>query len=73
MKKLWLGALKSGVSAATGLIIALPVVDPFKFSLRSLGGWEHVLEVIGVVVAIGEARYWNQWANNGGSKDTPQV
>ena len=65
MKKLWLGALKSAVGSASSLIISLPLVDPTKFSLHRLGGWEHIAEVIAAVVVVGEARYWSQWANGG--------
>ncbi len=66
MKSLFIGALKSAVSSACGLIIALPIADPFTFSLKSLGGWEHIGEVLLVVVIVAEARYWKQWADSTG-------
>ena len=59
------GAIKSGVSAATGLIIALPIVDPMQFSLASVGGWRHILSVIGIVVVVAEARFFKAWADSG--------
>lgn len=59
------GALKSAVSAATGLIIGMPIVDPEHFNPTSFGGWAHLLAAIAIVVVVGEARYWNQWANSG--------
>jgi hypothetical protein len=66
VKPLFLGALKSAISSACGLIIALPIADPLTFSLKSLGGWEHIIEVLFVVVIVAEARYWKQWADSTG-------
>ena len=62
-KNLLLGALKSAVGAAAGLISGLPVVDPSHFSLASLGGWEHLGMAILWVVIVSEARFWGQWAS----------
>lgn len=64
-KGLLMGALKSAVGAACGLILALPIADPQRFSIVSLGGWGHLAEVIFIVVLAGEARYWKQWADSG--------
>lgn len=63
MKELFKGALKSAVSSACGLVLALPIVDPLQFSLHSLGGWQHILEVLVVVIVVAEARFWKQWAD----------
>lgn len=63
LKELFLGALKSAVGAAAGLIFGLPVVDPSHFSLASLGGWKHLGMAILWVVVVSEARFWGQWAN----------
>jgi hypothetical protein len=63
-RQLLIGAIKSAVLAATGLIISLPIADPGSFSITSLGGWKHLLLVILVVTLIGEARFWNQWASS---------
>ena len=64
-KLLFKGALKSAVSSATGLIIALPITDPATFSIGSLGGWKHIGIVIGITVVVAEARFWKQWADSG--------
>ena len=70
MKELFLGATKSAISSATGLILGLPYVDPQHFSPATFGGWKHLAEAIGIVVLFGEARFWKQWADgvksNGG-------
>jgi hypothetical protein len=63
LKQLLLGALKSGVSALCALIVALPMVDPMKFSLASIGGWAHIGEVSLAVIVVAEARYWLAWAS----------
>jgi hypothetical protein len=65
-KQLWLGALKSAVSSACGLLVSLPLADPQNFSVTSFGGWKHLGLVIGVVVLAGEARFWKQWAGSNG-------
>jgi hypothetical protein len=58
------GALKSAVSAATGLIVSLPIADPNTFAITSVGGWKHLGFVILVVTIVGEARFWKQWADS---------
>ena len=63
VKSLLSGALKSGVAALCSLVVALPLTDPTKFSLSSLGGWTHIGQVALVVVVVGEARYWLAWAS----------
>ena len=64
-KQLLLGSLKSGVASLCSLIVALPIVDPLKFSLSSLGGWGHIGQVLVAVIVVSEARYWLVWASNG--------
>ncbi len=63
--ELIMGAVKSAISSAAGLVLALPVTDPQKFNISTLGGWKHMAVVILVVVVIGEARFWKQWADSG--------
>lgn len=58
-----MGAFKSAISSATGLIIALPIADPMTFSISTFGGWKHMLTVIGFTVLVAEARFWKQWAD----------
>lgn len=66
-------ALKSAISAAAGMILSLNIVDPEHFSFQTFGGWKHVLEAIGIVVVVAEARFWKQWADsrngNGGQEE----
>lgn len=71
MRPLFAGALKSGISAATGLIIGLPIVDPEHFSIVTLGGWKHVLIMVGVVIVVAEARFWKDWADAAGAGPKP--
>lgn len=59
---LWIGALKSAISSATGLILSLPIVDAEHFSPTTFGGWKHLGAAILFVVLAGESRFWNQWA-----------
>ena len=70
-KTLVLGAIKSAVSSATGLILSLPLIDAEHFSITSWGGWAHVGAAVGVTVLISEARFWQQWANSGTSPVKP--
>lgn len=63
MNPLWKGALKSGVSSATALILALPAVDKDHFSLTSWQGVAHLAELILWVVLVSEARFWKDWAD----------
>lgn len=63
MKDLLIGALKSAVSAACGLVIALPIADPVKFDPATFGGWAQMGKVLGIVVIVAEARFWKQWAD----------
>ena len=65
---LLMGAVKSGVTAATGLIMGLPMVDAEHFSPLTFGGWKHLGFAIFWVVLFSEARFWNQWANSGGTQ-----
>ncbi len=65
VKNLLLGALKSAVSSATGIIIALNISDPVHFSVKTLAGWKELGFTIGITVLLAEARFWKQWANGG--------
>jgi len=67
--QLWMGALKSAVSAACGLILSLPIVDPQTFNIATLGGWKHMGVVLLIVTLAGEARFWKAWADG---NDTPK-
>lgn len=62
-RQLLKGALASAISSASGLIIALQVIDPMRFSVASIGGWKHLGEAIGIVVLISEARFWKKWSD----------
>ncbi len=64
-KNLLKGAVKSAVSSATGIVLSLNIVDPDKFSLATFGGLKHLAVVIAVSIAVGEARFWNQWSKSG--------
>jgi hypothetical protein len=59
------GSIKSAVSSATALVLALPQIDPSSFSTITLKGWGHLGIAILAVVIVGEARFWNQWASSG--------
>ena len=59
------GALKSAVSSACGMVLSLNIIDPSNFSVKTLGGWAHLGEAILITVIIGEARFWQQWAQSG--------
>jgi steroid 5-alpha reductase family enzyme len=63
------GAIKSAVSSACALILALPLTDPMHFNLSSVGGWKHIGAAVLVVVVVGEARFWKQWADSGNSAE----
>jgi hypothetical protein len=62
-----MGAIKSAVGAATGVILANMVDVPQ--AIFSWPWFRHVLIATGMVVLVTEARFWNQWANSG--KTTP--
>jgi len=68
-KALLTGALKSAVSAASGLVVSLPVVDPEHFSVGTWQGIAHTAGVIVWVTVVAEARFWKQWAD---SSDEPK-
>jgi hypothetical protein len=63
MKELILGALKSFVAGATGVIVALNIVDPSKFSVSTVGGWKQLGIVVLIAGGIQEVRFLQQWAN----------
>lgn len=71
LKQLFTGALKSAVAATSGLVISLPIVDPLTFNFSSLGGWKHILTIVGVTILTAEARYFGQWSNS--SNAEPKV
>lgn len=58
------GAIKSAVSAATGMILSLNIIDPEHFSFQTFGGWKHMLLAILIVTVVAEARFWKQWADS---------
>jgi hypothetical protein len=60
---LWLGALKSAVGAACGVILANFVDTPQ--AVLSWPWFKHILIATGFVVLVTEARFWNQWASSG--------
>jgi len=66
------GAIKSAVASVTALIIGLPAIDPVHFNIQTLGGWRHIGIIVLWVVIVGEARFWNQWANSN-SKNSGEV
>jgi hypothetical protein len=70
-KLLFTGALKSAVSEATGLILALPLTDAEHFNIQTVGGWKHLGITILVVVLVGEARFWKQWADSTNNAPKP--
>jgi len=70
-KNLFKGALKSGVSSATGMILSLNVIDPEHFSFATFGGWKHLLGAIGIAIVVAEARFWKQWADSGNGHTEP--
>jgi hypothetical protein len=57
------GALMTALSQACGLIISLPAVDPEHFNFVDWKGAAHVGGAIVYVVAIGEAKYFKDWAD----------
>ncbi|HEX4501071.1 MAG TPA: hypothetical protein VH187_07920 [Scandinavium sp.] len=64
-KTVLLEALKTGVLVLVSLVIALPLVDPVKFSLHSLGGWGHIIEIVVIVILVVEVRYrLEEWARS---------
>jgi hypothetical protein len=63
-RELLTGALKSGVSAATGLIVSLPAVDPEHFAITNINGILHILGLIAWVTVAAEARFWKQWSES---------
>ena len=68
MSDLLSGAIKSAVSAASGLIVSLPVVDPDHFSPTTLHGAWHLVALVGWVVVVNEARFWKEWADAANGK-----
>jgi len=63
-KNLLMGAIKSAISSATGMVLSLNIVDPNHFDVRTLGGWEHLGVAILISVIVAEARFWKQWADS---------
>ena len=68
---LLVGMLKSFIAGATGVILALNIVDAEHFSIMTFGGWKHLGLAILVSGVASESRFLNQWANSG-SSDTPK-
>lgn len=67
-KALFMGSVKSAVSSACGMILSLNIVDPNDFSIKTLGGWEHLGSAILISVVVAEARFFKQWADSGEPK-----
>ena len=59
------GAIKSFVAGATGVVVALNVIDPAHFNVTSIGGWGHLGLAVLIAGIVSEARFLNQWANSG--------
>jgi hypothetical protein len=59
------GAVKSFVAGATGVVVALNVIDPQHFNVATLGGWKHLGLAVIIAGVVGEARFLNQWAHSG--------
>jgi hypothetical protein len=66
---LLMGAWKSAVASATGVIIANAVDTPNP--LLSLAWFKHLGIAVFFVLLVTEARYWNQWANSGQDHPLP--
>ena len=64
-KILLTGAIKSFVRGATGVIVALNVVDAEHFNFASVGGLKHLLFAVLIAGVVAEATYLNQWAHSG--------
>jgi hypothetical protein len=72
MRTVLMEVLKTAVLVFVGLIVALPIVDPIKFSLHSLGGWGHIIEIVLVVILVVEARYrLEEWARRKNGQTKP--
>ena len=67
--KMFIGAVKSGVGAVTGVILAnfVDITNP----ILSWPWAKHILIVCGFVLVVTESRYWNQWANSGVEQPLP--
>lgn len=63
LRKLLIGAAMSAVSAASGLIVGLPAVDPEHFNVDTFGGWKHLGYAIFWVVIFAEVRFVKAWAD----------
>lgn len=72
MDPLYKGAIKSAVSTACGAIVALPVVDPQKFSPATLHGALNTALVILWLVIVSEARFFKTWADEITGNGTPK-
>lgn len=63
MNPLYKGAIASAISAATGLIIGLPVIDHEHFSITNWHGVANITMMIFWVCIVAEARFWRKWAD----------
>lgn len=59
------GAVKSFVAGATGVVVALNVIDPAHFNVSTFGGWKHLGLAVLIAGLVSEARFLNQWAHSG--------
>jgi hypothetical protein len=62
---LFRGAIKSFVAGATGVVVALNVVDYEHFNVTSFGGLKHLGMAVLIAGLVSEARFLNQWAHSG--------
>jgi len=65
------GALKSAVGGASGVLLAVIILDPIKFDVRTAAGWLNIAGAMLIAVATAEARYWKQWADSGNNHAPP--
>jgi hypothetical protein len=56
------GAIRAAVGRVCSLILALPIIDPERFSIISWGGWKHIGFVLIATTLVAEAQYWKKWS-----------
>lgn len=61
---MWKPALKTAVSAVSGVIIANLVDQVAGQAIISWSWWKHVLIASGTLVILNEARFWRNWADS---------
>jgi hypothetical protein len=63
MDPLYRGAIATAISAASSVLVGLPVIDADHFSPATLHGVERLAGVIAWTVLVLEARYFKAWAD----------